>query len=119
MNDTTGTRSSRTSAELRLPAVVVVARLAELHAVAVGLARERRRVALERRRGRRLGAPGTNRFTPNGPARQRARSSVDVLAHPSGRPVARREKAEPARLDTAAASAGVDGPPPIGACTIG
>ena len=62
--------------------------------------------------------PGTNRFTPNG-ASVRERTSATRDANASGlRYPAARNPSPPAPL-TAAASAGVDGPPAIGAWTIG
>ena len=69
VNDTTGTRSPSSERELRVPVVVVVARLAELALVA-----QRARVGLDGLEVDRAAAGGANTLSPNGRRSARAAS---------------------------------------------
>ena len=118
VTDTTGMRSSRGQGQLLVPAVVVVTRLAELDAVALRLGGERRRVAARARRVRQRRPRARTDSAPNGRSVSRLSSPISARTASALRyPAAR--KPRPPASDTAAASAGVDGPPAIGAWTIG
>ena len=97
--------------------VVVEPRLAQPHAGALRVGRQALRVGLHPGRvgGMASAHEQVDAERPVGEAEQ----GLDVLGQPLRREVAGGEKARPPPRLTAAASAGVDGPPAIGAWTTG